>query len=1035
MVRLVGPLRAETIPLGRLRSAHTYSFQLSLTAPGSLTPGSRVRVAVRQGAKVLVAKTLHWGDLDLSASFAGDGEAAVEIAPENAQGQIELRVMRWPAAAPLEREPNDTPAEAQTIRLGTLLYASADDNPYLPLAAGRPKEPLGSADWYRFRFDGAAPQLLFLQIELTDRDHLPVDISLHRERQGKMEPYFEGEDPVAIPHEVQALPGNKFTTRVLREPGDYYICVRANHPEYRLRTRVYDPPPYAQPRQAVQTAIDYLIGAGDSWHANTPRRGGLLDRVSNLHQETTLCVACHPTHFSQRAQLYAKAQGYAVNQRPQLQFLAERFYNNPRPLYGFEKEGAVWSRMISAPANVLGRMSTLLDLFEQNVSGERRDHFHQGVAEYLKLYYADRTKLPPDETNGNTPLVSAHEVAWYAWRVTRDARLPGLVAQGEVKNTIDLAYQTLALADMDRAKFAEKIRSNAERLLSLQRPSGHWAAKFGVKEPEAEFQTGHALWALRAAGIPASHPQVARALKLLLARQQPFGAWMDPLQPYENFRTPFRESQMAVLALSAYYPAGPAKRGWDAPPPPPWPAAATDQLPLLDELWNTPSAPLLRQVRALARAEDVFLRQAAIETLGRWALAETAPDLAERLGDPSKLVQRTAAWALRQVYSRHPEANPQPLTQALTAANVRTRWGATRVFAHHFAALAPRPEFAAALDQAGHDAFLPVRIQALKGLWQAWFWNARDAARDRIENTFLAQLDGDRHPWLARNIDEGLYNLADENIRYYYNNWVPLLGRDSDRLRAIQGRLRVESRLADKFARTLEQGSPRVQRNLLAALSDFHLRHSDVYEPLNQPAPGFPPFYNRIGNDVEQIAFFGSSADRFSRALLPLFQSPDAALRKLAAESGLLVREVRFPGVNDVAGTTGEPTRAVAAQLPKEPEKPREVSAVKRATRKLDEQYFRGYIQPILEKRGQDGYACVHCHASHAIFDGSWSTVMRVVDTAQPENSLILRKPTSNAEQEGVVDAKQLSHGGGIRWPKNSTEYLTILEWIKGAVE
>ena len=36
---------------------------------------------------------------------------------------------------------------------------------------------------------------------------------------------------------------------------------------------------------------------------------------------------------------------------------------------------------------------------------------------------------------------------------------------------------------------------------------------------------------------------------------------------------------------------------------------------------------------------------------------------------------------------------------------------------------------------------------------------------------------------------------------------------------------------------------------------------------------------------------------------------------------------------------------------------------------------------------------------------------------------------------EGVVDSKVLAHGGGIRWEKNSTEYLTILEWIKGAVE
>src|SRR6185436_10760821 len=199
--------------------------------------------------------------------------------------------------------------------------------------------------------------------------------------------------------------------------------------EYKLRTRVYELPPYSDPQQAVRTALDYIVGAGDSWHANTPRRGGIYDRVSNVHQETSLCVACHVTHFPQRAQLYAARHGYGVNQRQQAQFLTERFYNNPRPFYGFEKEGAVWARVISAPANVLGRMSVLLDLFEQEVTGVHRDSYHKGVAEYLKLYYKDRDKLPPDETNGNTPLVSAYEVAWYAWRVTHDENIARMVEQ------------------------------------------------------------------------------------------------------------------------------------------------------------------------------------------------------------------------------------------------------------------------------------------------------------------------------------------------------------------------------------------------------------------------------------------------------------------------------------------------------------------------------------------------------------------------------------------------------------------------------
>jgi hypothetical protein len=101
--------------------------------------------------------------------------------------------------------------------------------------------------------------------------------------------------------------------------------------------------------------------------------------------------------------------------------------------------------------------------------------------------------------------------------------------------------------------------------------------------------------------------------------------------------------------------------------------------------------------------------------------------------------------------------------------------------------------------------------------------------------------------------------------------------------------------------------------------------------------------------------------------------------------------------------------------------------------RKLDETLFRAYVEPILTRRGKDGNACVNCHATHTLFNGTYSTVNNVVDSEHPENSLILRKPTSSAETEGTLNSKQLAHGGGVRWEKGSPEYQTILEWIKGA--
>src|SRR5260370_21799438 len=98
-------------------------------------------------------------------------------------------------------------------------------------------------------------------------------------------------------------------------------------------------------------------------------------------------------------------------------------------------------------------MAHLMDIFEDQVSGERRAAFHDGIAKYLNLYYAGRDTLPPDETNGNTPLVSAHEVAWYAWTATKEARLGDFIAAGESKNMVDLCYQALAPADIARERY------------------------------------------------------------------------------------------------------------------------------------------------------------------------------------------------------------------------------------------------------------------------------------------------------------------------------------------------------------------------------------------------------------------------------------------------------------------------------------------------------------------------------------------------------------------------------------------------------
>ena len=1039
-------LAGESTPLRLPRLSPSRSYSVIATAED---PGGQLSVSVDLAGRIAASKQLNSGDRDFYTVIRGVAGAGSVVV--RGTGQARVRVVELAVAGDtLKTEPNNRWQDANAISLGTTVFASGDETPYIPAGDSRKIVPGGASpeaeDWYRLPFDGQEPKLVYFELDLMERDNIPADVSVYRVVGGKAIPFNDGEDPVTLPHEVQALQGNKFTVRTLKDRGDYYIRVVANHPEYKLRTRVYNAPPYADPRQAVRAAMDFIIAAGDSWHANTPRRGGVFDRVASVHQETSLCVACHATHFPQRAELYAARNGYPVVFRQQLQFLTERFYNNPRPFYGFEEQGAVWARVISAPANVLSRMSFLLGLYETEISGGSRPKYHDDIRQYLKLYYGGRTALPPDETNGNTPLVSAYEVAWYSWEVSKDAAIAKLIEQDAVKNMVDLCYQTLALAAIDSTRHRAKIDANAARILSLQRPDGQWAMPFDPKQPAAEFQTGHALWALQAAGVPKEHPQVARGLSYLLGRQQAFGGWMDPLQSYENFRTPFRETQMAILALSSYYPNGPRAKGWNSRP-----VERVQSLSDLDEVWDRPSSAVMRQITALASSADALTRQQAVEALGRIGSADSLPLTIAKLGDPSKLVRRTAAWAVRQIYSRHEDIEAGPLVKALDSPDALTRWGATRVFATHFAALARKPELAAALiRRVRNDSDAVVRMQAVKGLWQFWFWTPSQAVKGSIEDAVLAALAEPQHGWVDRNLREAIYNIADENIRYLYNNWIPALASEADRRKAIEGRLAIESRLAAKFADVLERGGPRQVKGLLAGISEFELRRGDVYDLKADLSAPFPPAYNRIGNDVEQIVFFGAANDRFAKALMPHMNSADAEIKRLARLAAILTRDAPFNEVRKIAGQPGEERNVLVAAL--EAEKPASLPVLRAMGRapaeqrpgsargskagkgnaRPDEAYFRGYVEPILSTRGKDGYACVHCHASHTLFNATLSTVMNVVDLDDPENSLLLRKPISNAESEGTLGSKILSHGGAVRFEKDSPEYNTILNWIRG---
>ena len=832
-----------------------------------------------------------------------------------------------------ETEPNDKPESANHLNLGETVYGLADDRPYLPLGTETTDhERTAGADWFTFTFESDVPKLAFFALDFVDRD-VPPDVRIYRKENDQVVEYTQGIDPQSLQRERPPRMGaNKFTTRVLTR-GRYFVWVDACQPEYQLRTKVFDVPPYLKPeeadraepstvadaaRRAIRTAMDFQLLAGDSWHANTPRKGHPLDRVANMHHETSTCVACHPTHFTTQSALAAVKAGYEIEQPFALQFLTERLANNPVPFHGHPE--ALWARMIPAPANVMGRLSTIIMDYENLVTGSPRNNLHRGIAEFLKLYYDGRTELPADESNGNNP-VSRYKVAADSWRqldeifrrmgnasdeATRDL-VAKLLPTGKPAHTRDLAAQTigLCLIDPKREKHAELIHANVQQLLSLQRASGHWSVKFDPKYPITEMQTGESLYALALAGLKPDHPAMRRGIVALVNRQQAFGGWFD-VNPYEQFRTPFRETQWALIALSSLYP-NPKTRspGWNGPLGQEPVSLRTDSpgklIRDLERIWDGRGADLERKLIAQLGHESPLVRLAACRALGRVGDESAIAGLVQCLGDESKVVHRAAAEALRFMGNRF-NSSHRPgetaaqvqlvgeLSNALRSPDDRTRRGATRVFAAHFRELSQEAALVGPLLELCADRDPVVAMQAIKGLWRWWYWRADPAQRTTIEDALIAGLAQPRHPWVRRNLIEALYIIGDDNIRYLFQNWVPSLAKAESRRIATDGQHDTVNRLGAKYVTALERGNQLQREGVLSAMSEFFER---------------PVLGGRVGNDLEPMLFYGAMVPMVAAALTTQLSDSDPTIRRLALEAMVTIR----------GNPSAELARAVARRL------------------------------------------------------------------------------------------------------------------------
>jgi cellulose synthase operon protein C len=787
---VIAPGQEEVLALGDLKAGDTY--RLLVTLDGALGSTDRLGVTFTGPGTDRLGKVLNAGDPDIYLPYRPSRNGTASLAlnrPGNAgarAGGLAVRVefARQKLADSdrdaVEAEPNDSWQTANTLRLGRDVYGSADDVDYLD----NEQEGKAGLDWFRFDVADETPILVFFQLDLLDRD-VSVNLRVYTvdTRTGQREPYETGKDPMEIVHDRERERYSKHISRTFTR-GTYYLEVNANHPDYILRTRVLPVPPYTDPAQAVEVGMHYIINVGDAWFAQVPREGNIYVRAASMHDTATRCTACHPSSFSTEANLTAHRAGYPIRSKTNFQYVIDRLYNSITPLYG--DQGLYWQRFIAIPLQAQGKQGSILLDFEREVSGQTTKTIER-FGPFLARAWDERTDLPPDELNGVVPLDSKFGFAWRDWRVLSElarrtdrddfrkaaARIAAIlsqrVADRQVETLQDRIHRLYAWWLIDKTAFAAKIKRETGALLSLENADGGWYELDSGPGASAVYTTGQLTWTLLELGLPRDHPAIAKALKYLLAEQRDFGGWFQT-STHENFRTPMRETRYAVMALAKAFPRPDAPRqGWGNRDLDRARLPRTEGLvPVLDDLENLWDVALLDRPKFAAAIipllahDEPLVRATAAACLGRLRQSKSVAPLVQCLDDDSKIVWRSAAWALRKL--GNDSIGTGAIAAALKDTNPRVRRGATRIFAYQFQGMDTQSALADSLIALCRDPDMWVRLQCLKTLRQ-WFYRTSDRAlARRIVDVYLARMGEADLPVERRSLSEGLYILLDENL-------------------------------------------------------------------------------------------------------------------------------------------------------------------------------------------------------------------------------------------------------------------------------
>ncbi len=928
---------SHSLSLAGNNSSKKYSLLVSLRMP-QLNQRHRVAISLKTHCGSLELKTLHAGDPDMYTvlQLASSCELVVNNLSRDSEPML-IQVNFGPVdttagESSLEAEPNNSWSEANAIRLGQTLYGTADDVDYLQ----NEKEGTTGLDWFKFTVPTNEKVLTFFRLDTMDPD-VSANLRLWTLNAGRtLQPYIVGSDPMETIHDREEKLYTTHISRVLTE-GEYFLEVNANHPAYVLRTTTHRTPPYTDPILSVEVGLAYLLGAGDSWLTHLPRGGDVYSRASTLHESAYRCTACHATIFPAEASLIGHRNGYAIEPKDAMQYMMDRLYNSLTPLYG--DNGLYWQRYISVPLQSQGKGGAVLLDFEKQVS-RIQSPVTDRFGYFLSSAWSQRSMLPADENNGVVPTENKFGLAWRDWRVLSElaarsgnesflqasANIARIVtapeSQMSVKSIQDRIHNIYGLTLIDAHSNASEIQRDIERLIALQNSDGGWHEVDAVQGASSVYVTGQIVYTLMEAGESPNRTEIVKALEYLRNQQLEFGGWYQSTG-HENFQTPMRETRFAVMALATAFPKGKARSSWDNRSVVPIEinesSGVSELITFLENQWES-GHDVQNRATTLLEHVDPQVRAYAAMCLGRIGESTHIKPLVEKLNDPSKIVWRAAALALRRLGNKG--QGLIELEAALRSPDPLTRRGASRVFAQHFYGMDRKYSIARRLIDLTRDEDTWTRLHALRAL-SHWFYSASDQQLQKtIVQTFLDCMATEKDTIVQKTLSEGLYGMLDENLGGGVSLHATLENLSPEiRQNILLAREEFEKEiLLLPILASLTKASPEHRRLILQAFDGSFLRGRGyakqppnaldicndrefgfLYQPtLDFLEEAFESVFDSTDRDcfvrgIELARFFElpsrTRSDKLRMAWLLALRSDEARIREAAA---LAVREMSF---------------------------------------------------------------------------------------------------------------------------------------------